>query len=475
MDANELLLRARRARREAARSRAQAEANQRRLSAGLFSLQLEVGNDPAMTRAMMCGRRAGKTYFAPRWNADIGPGELACYVSVTLKQAKLTMWDEMRRVADMVGGKANSSDYTVRLPNDGLIVVGGCDDKRDVDRWRGFPKVKKWFVDECGAWDDLILRSFVMDVAQPAMVDVDGEMIMSGTPGLIPEGLWYELTGPESTQTAIPVHRWTMFDNPALPNAAAVAAKIREQNGWGEDHPTYLREYLGRWSTDESVLVYPWVQERNEVDRLPFIRTDPGWLWVLGVDVGYVDANAYVLWGAHHNDPDEYVVEAKKIPGQLIREMADEIRMYQRRFPGVVVVVDSGGMGKQHAEELQREHAIPVIPAEKTERLSAMRVVRDRLHSGRIRTLAGACDPLLSEWRKLRWNERRDDLEKNQEDHAADAARYGHRRLRHYLYEPRRHAPAYGSPEWAAAEEARMKAAAAKRGEKARRRKRWQI
>lgn len=440
------------------------------MSRDLFDKQLQVWWDKSRIKALLCGRRAGKSEFASRWLIDGAltvAGSLNLYITLTRKNAKLIVWPKLKKACRGLRCKFNEAELTISFPNGSVILLGGCDNASEVEKYRG-PAYFRVVVDECGSFPPY-LETLYSDVLEPAMLDFQGEVLFCGTPGVAWDGFWFEMTGPTATFN-IPVYHWTVFDNPHIPHATRDVAEIRKRRGWAEDNPTYEREYKGKWSKDPEGLVMPWLLERNQVDALP---EPEGWRFVLGIDVGYVDACAFALWAAHRNYEDDFLLETRTEAGLLSGEVAEIIRQYQDRCKAMggslSIVMDTGGMGKVHAEECRRRFGIPVEAAEKSEKESAIRIQRDRIRSGRIKTLAGKCnDAIRHEWAVLRWNDDKTDFADGQTDHTAHAALYGHRKLRHYLYKPKSAAPSPGTLEWMRQEAERMRQDALKRANKQR-------
>ena len=151
--------------------------------------------------------------------------------------------------------------------------------------------------------------------------------------------------------------------------------------------------------------------------------------------MGVVDATAIAVVAAHPHDPREWVVRTEKHTRWITDQLAGRLRELRAIYPGAPIVLDTGGMGRLHAEELQRRFALPIRAAEKREKESAIRVSRDLLLAGRIIVLTGpANDALRDEWAALGWDKtgRLPDPNATHGDHASDATGYALRALRHY-------------------------------------------
>ena len=82
------------------------------------------------------------------------------------------------------------NDLTVKLPNGSSIVLGGAQDKDEVDKWRG-PKYSLCVIDEGQSMRSSILSTLIEDVLEPATLDLDGSIWMFGTPNASSSGYFY--------------------------------------------------------------------------------------------------------------------------------------------------------------------------------------------------------------------------------------------------------------------------------------------
>ena len=444
----------------------------------LFDRQREVWDaleGGARTIAVRGSRRSGKSVLAAAWllhraRTSKRPGFLFPYIAQSRKTAKLIVWQELKAIARSCGLAVhiNESDLSVTFGHNGCsVILGGCNDRSQVERYRGL-RCGAAVIDEAGAMPWL---EELENTLRPSLMDVAGPLMIMGNPGLVWSGRWFDLSGP-GRDVDVPLYSWTLFDNPKIPAAHDEAYREKAERGWSDDDPTWLREYLGQWSYDEDALVFP-LSAQDGMAVLPTLARD-GWRYVLGIDVGQVDASGFALWGCHPNSKHDYLIETHKESGMLIDAHAKRIRDAMRKYPGLAVVMDTGGMGKQHAEELRRRFGIPVHAADKRDKESAIRVLRDRVRAGSVKVLAGEQnDAIRDEWCVLQWNDKRDDFAADQEDHATDAALYAHRRMRNYLYAPVEQRPAPGSAEAANETERRLEESHEKRYARQRRQNRY--
>jgi hypothetical protein len=394
-----------------------------------------------LERYLLCGRRGGKTYWAAAWlleGARTSPRSLLVYLALTRDSARRIVWPVMRDVVLAAGLPPtclHDQTLTVHLDNGSVIYCSGSDDRRTIESWRG-PKLKRAVVDECGAQPDEWLGYLIDDILRPSLRDSKGHLACCGTPRpTMAASEWLRRTAPGSTYGA-PVFRWDIRANPFFDDADAVLEDEAQRRG-GWDSPSFRREWLGEWCDDPGALVFPLTIGRNTIDKLPERSNRGGalpaasWRYVIGVDVGIVDSTAISVVASHPLDDREFVVRVDKYEGMLPAGLRDKLRALKATYSNAPIVLDTGGMGKVHAEELTRQWSIYVEPAEKTQKRSHVRDIRERLLSGRVLVLDGPDnDALREEWAVLGWDEKRELPDGI--DHASDATLYALRKLRHY-------------------------------------------
>lgn len=409
--------------------------------AGLHPRQREVSDIASDERYLVCGRRGGKTWWAASWlleGAFAKPRSLSVYLALTRDSARRIVWPVIVDIFASMGlpmDLLHEHTMTVGpLPNGAKIFVTGTDDKRTIETWRG-PKLWRAVVDECGSQPDEYLGYLIDDILGPALRDQRGQLAACGTPRPTKAGTWYARTGDNSSYGS-PVRNWDIRDNPAFDAPLEVLElEAAKRGGW--DSPSFRREWLGEWVDDIGALVFPVLVGRNTVDDLPTKSVHGGalpehqWRYAIGVDVGVVDSTAIAVTASHPLDTREYIVGVEKHEGMLVTQLRDRLRHLQSQYKRAPIVLDTGGMGKYHATELTRQWGMSIEAAEKTQKRSHVRDVRDRLLAGRVALLDGpCCDPLREEWAVLGWDEKRELPEGV--DHASDAVLYSLRRLAHY-------------------------------------------
>lgn len=317
-----------------------------------------------------------------------------------------------------------------------------------------------------------MLEYVIDDVLDPALMDLDGELALSGTPGPIPKGFFYERCTGVGEKGAVP--SWPMFeatclDNPHVKGREYLRKKLAEK-GWTEDNPTFRREYLGQWVIDFDAIIYPFVGNRNAFLGAHLPQDRGRNRTVISVDIGWHHDTSIIVSTSHRNHPDVWFRSAWKAPHLLPGRIAMEVE--RRRQPlllagdSVELVIDSGGSGsKTIAEELKATYGLPFRAAEKQGKILGIERLRGALLDGTVHADPIECAPLIAEWSALPYNDARDDHHEQYPDHCADGALYGYRQ-HHLAYRPEEDPPRPGSKEWHEKERQKERAAARKRARK---------
>ncbi|MDP2661497.1 MAG: hypothetical protein Q8R28_12290 [Dehalococcoidia bacterium] len=421
--------------------------------------------DRAKRKAAICGRRAGKSRGGAAWLAEgaeldgskIG---LSLYVALRRNNARGIMWESgLKKLSDESGLglelKETDGQLMVCHPNGHKIWLAGCANVAEIEKFRGFA-FKRVLIDECQTIDTY-LETLVEDVIDPTLIDCDGELALTGTPGVIPAGFFYDVTGDaaESGTSQVQewsVHHWTIRDNPYIENVEEQLQRRMDRRGWSDDHPTFMREWRGLWVKDEGALVYPYDGLRNAVDRQLFEQIPKDELrYALAIDLGASDepTTAFALGATRRGYPDVYLLEAWKKGSLIPSAIAAHVDRYRSQYSLQSIVADEGALGKGYANEMRERYGIPVKAAQKTSKRAFQEMFAGDLKSGMIKAFPHECSAWLDEIQILPWNEDRSAEDDRFANHAADAALYLYRELRPiYQPEEERKQPARGSREW---------------------------
>lgn len=414
----------------------------------LFSQQRAFVRDGTRFKAALCGRRAGKTETIAAWLLDAATKReraLCPYIALSQKNARRIIWPTLQRVCMRHGVQAEFNEQTLecRLPNGSRVWVTGCDNRAQCEDFRGNPYPRA-AIDEAGSFPDW-LAYLVDDVLTPALMDYRGELALIGTPGLTPLGFFYDITeGDQQWKT----HRWTCLDNPHVPGAEELR-ELKERKRWNDEHPTYVREWLGRWVRDESALVYPFDPLRN-LGEMP--QAEGRVVRVLSVDLGFEpDPCAFVVGASRHGDPTWFGEKAWRKARLTVAKIAAEIEQAlhngrREDKPIDRIVVDAGALGKTIVADLQETYGIACEATDKRDKLATIHEFRGGMLAGTVKLAPLACQQLREEWTTCAWNDTRDDHDERCVDDLCDSALYNFRSHGLY-YAPELNPPTPGSPE----------------------------
>lgn len=369
----------------------------------LFDKQLAFVQDPADFKLGVTTRRAGKTVACASdltGTALASDNVIVLYITLSRKNAKRLVWPELKKLnRDFhIGGDVNESDLSITYPNGSVLYVLGAKDRTAIEDFRGLP-VKKVYLDEAQSFPEYI-RELIDDVLGPALMDHAGQLILIGTPGPVPAGYFFELT----KNKAWSHHTWSFFDNPKLPFLARglthkdMLERELKRRGVAIDDPSIQREWFGKWVVDDNSLVYHYSSAKNHYDSLP---AGHSWTYVLGVDLGYEDADALALLAYSESCPESYLVEEVVTKHQDLSSLCDQIDKLKARYDITKIVVDTGGLGKKIAEEMGRRYSIPMIAAEKHRKAEYIELLNDVLRTGKLKIKADslfAHDAQKVEW-----------------------------------------------------------------------------
>jgi hypothetical protein len=410
----------------------------------LFPKQLAFVKDPARWKTALCTRRAGKSTAIEHYllsTAMKHPGSVNLYIALTRLSAKRLVWPDLIAIdaKHNLGLKFNHSELTVTLKNGSTIMVSGASDPSDIEKFRG-GKYKLVAIDEAGSFGDH-LSSLVDEVLSPALMDQLGTLCLLGTPSAIyrdettprpPNGpgpsLFYAAT---TFDTSWSHHRWSVLDNPHIPHAKEEIERQMKSRGWDHNSPAYRREWLGEWARSSEELVYQYDPKANDYDKLPDLGPGSAWTYILSVDTGTRDQTAFIVSAFAEDHPNWYVVEEFAKSGMVPDQIAEHIKNFMRKYNPERVVMDCGAQGLALAEHFRTTHQLPITPAEKREKLAFIDFFNGDLRTGKIKVRSDS--RLVEEWRNLTYDKKGKEDQKAKND-LADAALYGYRWARQYLY-----------------------------------------
>ncbi len=359
---------------------------------GAFRQQVEFIKDEAKLKALWCTRRSAKSYTAGLYlvhESLENPGCNVLFIALTRASAKGIIWKdvlhEINEQSDL-GMVPNQADLTMTLPNGSVIAVTGVDaDESEMRKLLG-RKYRLVCIDEASMYT-VDVRNLVYGVLGPAVVDNGGTICLMGTSSDFPRGLFYDIT--TGAEPGWKLFQWTAHDNPHVAkNWQKALDDIARDRPLYMQTPQYKQWFLNHWAIDDDKLVYRFGIDRNIGRELPKLPND-GWAYVLGVDLGWEDDNAFVLTAYHVNDPKLYVLNSYARKKMEFDAVAAKIQEYMRgEFPPHKVVID--GANKQGVESMRARSNIPFEYADKQDKVSFIEICNSDLVQGKVVMLPDA-------------------------------------------------------------------------------------
>lgn len=398
-----------------------------------FQEQRDLEADPAKMKSLLAPRQSGKTraddmsVFAKLLDK---PNRRALIVCLTLKQCREAHWmtfqDLAREYMEPRGIEVDfhESDLRFTLPNGSRCVLVGAETREKIERLRG-PQDDIIILDEPGSFSADTLEYLIFDILFARLISRDGELWLTGTPGLYAKGAFYRATaledannfhkGPDGKSTGVPYamrykkgietpeecwsfHTWTLAHNTKTGGWKRALA-LKKLRGWADDHPSWRREYLAHWVSDIDGLVYAFstLRHTGKVTWEPDYSTkdlvanhglplDGDWHYALGMDFGLVDATAFVVLAHSRVYGEARVVYEFKASDMLPKDVAERIKLIQAEFPIENMVGDHGGFGgKTYLLELQRQYGITIEHAQKHDKNDFILLLNSDFHEGRVK------------------------------------------------------------------------------------------
>lgn len=477
----------------AARDTSTWEQKAARILADCHPKQRAFVEDPAERLVALTSRGCGKTTGGRArllLRAMRTPRAKCLFVATTRAQAIDLMWNELKKVCEKLGIEAKWNETRLRctlVRNRSTITLVGADDKREIEKLRGLP-FHEVGIDEGASHPTQLLEHLVLRIISPRLGDYGGVLWIVGTPGHHLGGLFYDLTrpgseisqryderDPDEPYTGWSLHTWTLQDGaatvPAMARLWAAALVEKKRNGWGDDHPVWLREYLGRWAADDTENVYryrphtedgkPWNQwdpPRNPATGLAELPAGGDWQYVYALDMGHSDPLALNIFAFDPNYDQKlrhiYCFEKRGMYARTIAELLlgpdldpdDPDGLFGATGWPSAAVADLAGLGGAVLDELRDVYGVRFEAAEKKQKHDAIELTNGDLVDGRILVLKKS--PLEEQLLGLQWwPDRTGTLKENkaQPNHSADCLVYARRAVAHQFAGPAQDIAAQGT------------------------------
>jgi hypothetical protein len=416
------------------------------LRSELLPYQLNMLLDPSKKKAAITTRQSGKTYFnrhealekafANPWLDKRKNQPVIQYITTTRLLAIDYFWTPLKLLCQRIGLDAHWDDFNLRaqLPNGVLIRAGGANTDEELEKYRGVSYVHV-VIDEAASFGPKI-ESLIQSSVAMGLVQYDGSISMTGTPGQTQAGYFYEVYNGLHAEWSVQ-SCWTFMDNIHLPAAVRTEKWIQENVGPLES-PRVQRECYGRWVTDAATLVYQYDSGRNEWDgKLPFGHD---WQFLLGIDVGWRDPCAFVVGAFARTHPWLFILESESRQHLLPSQIEARIAELNAQYKFSRIVMDTGGsMARNNLEEWNIRSQFGILPADKTKKLDFIEHMNSEFHLGRIKVKKGLS--VVKYWQTLPWEEdaaaikRHDKRLKEHsgfDNHECDAALYMFKESAHF-------------------------------------------
>lgn len=349
--------------------RLQSQAPKINLRELLFTNQIEAISDKNPFVSLCTTRRAGKSTAKGAKALEVAeqyPGSEIPYIALTRDSTERIIWKVLKEFIEQykLPYRAIDSELKIKTNKGSTIFLIGADQKNFIERFRG-AKFPVAFIDEAGAFRDAVLQSLVQDILEPCVSDYQGQIFMSGTPGPVPKGFFYEAS--KLKQHGFTSHFWSVVDNPHLPHITNEwLDEMLKRKGQTRENPTFRREWLGEWVEDPDALVYKYQRGRNDYSG----DVPQGARRVLGIDYGWNDKTAFAIVSYHPHHNKIWVEHVEGHQGMIPTEIAGRIQQIMAKYKPTSIVADTGGLGRSITEEMRRRYGIPIQAAEKTDKMS---------------------------------------------------------------------------------------------------------
>lgn len=352
----------------------------------LFKEQIEFVRDPGRFATAVCSVRAGKTTACAADLIDTAlsmAGTTGLYITLARSSAKRIVWPELHKIIRdfKIEAVFNETELSIKFDNNSVIYCSGANTEAETEKLRGLSNVALAYIDESQAFRTHI-KELVEDVLIKRLYDTNGRLRLIGTPGPVPAGYFYEAS--QSDKWAH--HAWTIHNNPWIERKSgltvnALIQQDMDRKGVDINDPSIQRECFGRWVLDANSLILHYKAELNHYDELP----KGNWNYILGMDFGFNDADAFSVLGWQDHNPDTYLIEELIADKQTFEQMVQNFEHLNRKYPLSYAECDPGGGGKKLVESLKARYPIPFNAAEKTEKIANLKLLNNALRTGRFK------------------------------------------------------------------------------------------
>ena len=345
------------------------------------------------------------------------------------------MWQDVMKQIDEdynLGAEFNETLLEIRLPNKSSIRLLGIDSNPKQMRKLLGGKYKLVVIDEVAFFESDV-NELIQKVILPALADHSGECWLISTSSDLTQGLFYDITsGPEGMCMGWSVHKWSWRQNPHTCKAVqSLVDELIAANPLIVNTAHFQQHYENRWTIDDDQLVYKFDASRNVVNITPKLTH-----FMMGVDLGYNDATAFVIGGWSSIDKRLYILYSEKESGLDFTQVAQKIRLLEHRYTTSWIVID--GANKQGVQEMMNRHDLNLKSADKANKWDYIRLMNADLITRNVLIVRDTNQDLIIDYQKLIKdpNSKKPAEHPKCENHLNDAALYLWRECTNWLSRP---------------------------------------
>lgn len=404
----------------------------------LFPKQLELALNPNRFTASLTGSRAGKTTACAVIAIQeliSSPNCLGVYLALTDKSVVNIFMPIVRPLLARYNIKAKITAEDIQFSNGSRLIVLGANHIHKVETFRGL-KLKFCIIDECASFNQKILNYLIDEIMIQRLSDLQGRLMLIGTPAAHCSGLFYDVTNNMEEGWGL-VH-WSVFDNPHMTKQALADVELyMKRKQCDRQNPKLQREYDGLWAADDDELLV----RQPTLTKPPIPYNLEGWRSVIGVDFGFNDETAFSVIGWQRNDPKAYVLETFGVTGEqaskskvgMVSYIGNILNTLKDKYKPVKIVGDPAGASKILMDEFLFKHKVFMESAVKKDKAHYIEIMNDALVNQALVFDPTQTKELQREISKLVWNEERTREREGMKCDHFDATLYAYREALAYV------------------------------------------
>jgi hypothetical protein len=405
--------------------------------------------------SLLSPTRWGKTDGFLRYacaRAQIKPGYSALAVGIKTNAMRDICWPKLLDLKDdyRLPAQPNKLELALDFPRmRSRVRIFGADHPLAARLIRG-QEHDDILVDEAQDFRHMNLQYLCETICMSRLSDRFGRLWMSGTPGPVEAGYFYDVVWKQSNKLWVAVHGrpYENHHNEKAQRALDAAYQAANPNcvneGW------YQRERLGLWTVDARHLLVSLDPKQTYLGKGEWApHADDR--YVLGIRWGFSKPSGYVL-GVWNPRRYPYLVYLEGWRDQLsLRDHLQRIDGYRRKYERLQIYVQVSGPARTVIDELRTEHKVPVNEAPRP---------NDDFHEDKVQSDASlglikvynrndpekpADNGVAAAWRTLAWHVNPETNERHAPDgrQIHDAALIVRRTVNLSLFKPPEPAPTF--------------------------------